>query len=101
MPLNPGSTAALDALRGGKPYVLPEVEATSLSRAFARTAERAGCPAGIHALRHTYCAHLVQAGVPLRTVQVLAGHASYATTERHYAHLAPGHLRDAVQSLTL
>lgn len=101
VPLNPGSTAALDALRGGKPYVLPEVEATSLSRAFARTAERAGCPAGIHALRHTYCAHLVQAGVPLRTVQVLAGHASYATTERHYAHLAPGHLRDAVQSLTL
>ncbi|MGB1305909.1 hypothetical protein [Pseudoalteromonas marina] len=39
-------------------------------------------------------------GVPLRTVQVLAGHASVATTER-YAHLAPGYLRNSVAGLNL
>jgi len=29
------------------------------------------------------------AGVPLRRVQILAGHADYATTEKYYAHLTP------------
>jgi len=29
------------------------------------------------------------AGVPLRRVQILAGHADYATTEKFYAHLTP------------
>jgi site-specific recombinase XerD len=42
----------------------------------------------------------VQSGVPLRTVQVLAGHASYTTTER-YAHLAPSTLRDSIARLSL
>ena len=40
-------------------------------------------------LRHTFCAHMVMAGVPLRRVQILAGHADYATTEKFYAHLTP------------
>ena len=31
----------------------------------------------------------VMAGVPLRRVQILAGHADYATTEKFYAHLTP------------
>lgn len=43
----------------------------------------------LHRLRHAFCAHLVMAGVPLRRVQVLAGHADYATTEKYYAHLTP------------
>lgn len=41
-----------------------------------------------HALRHTYISRLVMAGISLRIVQFLAGHASITTTER-YAHLAP------------
>lgn len=40
-----------------------------------------------HALRHTYASRLVTAGVPIRRVQKLLGHASVTTTER-YAHLA-------------
>lgn len=100
VPVTPGASAALAALQGGD-LVLPGVAATSLSRAFARSAERAGCPCGIHALRHTYCSHLVQAGVPLLTVATLAGHSSVLVTQRHYAHLAPGHLRAAVAGLNL
>jgi integrase len=39
------------------------------------------------------------AGVDLRTVQELLGHKSILMTMR-YAHLAPAHLRDAVERLT-
>ena len=41
---------------------------------------------------------MVQRGVNLRAVQMLAGHKSFATTER-YAHLSPKHLREAVEAL--
>ncbi|MGO1068284.1 tyrosine-type recombinase/integrase [Lysobacter sp. CA199] len=52
----------------------------------------------LHRLRHTFCAHLVMAGVPLRRVQLLAGHADYKTTEI-YAHLAPEGAKGAVDKL--
>jgi site-specific recombinase XerD len=52
----------------------------------------------IHDLWHTFCSRLVGLGVGLRAVQLLAGHKSFATTER-YAHLTPGQLSDAVEML--
>lgn len=51
-----------------------------------------------HDLRHTFASRLVMAGVDLRTVQELLGHKSIITTIR-YAHLAPGHLAEAVERL--
>ena len=51
-----------------------------------------------HDLRHTFASRLVMAGVPLFTVQKLMGHTTLAMTQR-YAHLAPGHLREAVSNL--
>ena len=41
---------------------------------------------------------LVMDGVPVYDVQALLGHESFATTQR-YAHLAPGHLANAVECL--
>jgi integrase len=51
-----------------------------------------------HCLRHTFASRLVMKGVDLRTVQELMGHRTIITTMR-YAHLAPGHLAQAVECL--
>lgn len=53
-----------------------------------------------HALRHTFCSRLVQAGASLSAVQKLAGHASLLTTER-YIHLRDSDLVDAVHLLVV
>ena len=53
----------------------------------------------LHDLRHTFASHLVMDGVDLPTVQKLMGHASITTT-MIYAHLAPDHLKNAIERLS-
>lgn len=100
VPLSAAAVEALKGLQGGGDYVLPRITAESLSRAFLQDVARCGLRGSLHSLRHTYGAHLVMAGVPLRTVQVLMGHASFRTTER-YAHVAKDHLRDKARRVSL
>ena len=100
IPIADGAKEALEEVKADKQWVLPQIRPESLSRCFDRTVKRADIGGSIHCLRHTYCSHLVMNGVPLRTVQVLAGHALFRTTER-YAHLAPSHLQDAVKGLSI
>ena len=97
IPLSEAARSSLTHFKG-RVRVLPQVSPYSLSRAFSRDLARVDLDGSLHCLRHTYCSHLVMAGVPLRTVQVLAGHASFTTTEK-YSHLAPDHLREAVVNL--
>ena len=51
-----------------------------------------------HSLRHDFASRLIMAGVDLRTVQSLLGHASPMMTMR-YAHLAPDHVAGAIAKL--
>jgi integrase len=51
-----------------------------------------------HCNRHTFASRLVMAGVDLRTIQVLGGWRTLAMVQR-YSHLAPEHLRAAVERL--
>lgn len=97
VPLNSAAKAALRAL--GRDRLSPYATDT-LTHLFAAVARRAGVGGNLHMLRHTFCSHLVMAGVPLRAVQVLAGHSTYSITER-YAHLAPGNKAAAVGKIRL
>jgi len=100
IPISPGAAAALERLRSNQEYVLPRMCMMTLRTRFKKACEKAGVVGTPHELRHTFISHLVMQGVPLRTVQVLAGHKTIAVTEQ-YAHLAPDHLSNTVSRLNL
>lgn len=97
IPLSDSAREALERL-SRHDNLAPDISPVSLSRAFEKDLKASGLDGSLHCLRHTFCSHLVMEGVPLRTVQILAGHSSITTTER-YAHLAPDYLKTAVISL--
>jgi len=51
-----------------------------------------------HELRHSYASMLVNKGVPLAYVAAQLGHADTRMTEKHYGHLAPSALADAIRA---
>lgn len=55
---------------------------------------------GIHALRHAFATHMLEAGAPVHTIQRLLGHESIRTTLR-YIHLAQHDLAGAKSPLDL
>jgi integrase len=51
-----------------------------------------------HILRHTYASILVKAGVHLSIVAQSLGHADTRMVEKHYGHLAPSHVAQAIRA---
>ncbi|MGH9685307.1 MAG: tyrosine-type recombinase/integrase [Candidatus Acidiferrales bacterium] len=103
--VNSSARAALERLKGrtgNSEYVAPEASAERQDDS-RRWLENALRSAGIsdfhwHDLRHTFASRLVMAGVDIRTVQVLLGHASIVMTMR-YSHLSPDHRQAAAEKI--
>lgn len=75
---------------------------SSVQRLYTRTKQQAGITkrGGIHALRHAFATHLLEAGIDLHMIQRFMGHRSLSTTQR-YLHLTQSHLNDKAGALDL
>lgn len=107
IPMTPELAGLVDQMRRERtkrrrisPYVV-DMTPGGLRRALKRAVEAAGVrDIKLHGLRHTAASMAVRRGVPLRVVQQLLGHATYAVTARYYAHVAPDQVAEAVATLT-
>jgi integrase len=55
-------------------------------------------PCSFHDRRNTYGALLAMAGTPVQVISALLGHSDTRITERHYAHLSPGHVAETLRN---
>jgi integrase len=71
-------------------------------RALKAAAKRAGLPSsvGLHTLRHSAASVMLSAGVPLKVVSEVFGHASVAITGDIYGHVSPEVSREALTRLS-
>jgi integrase len=53
---------------------------------------------GFHTLRHSWASHAVMNGVPLLVVARNLGHSTTKMVEKHYGHLAPSYIADAIRA---
>ena len=74
----------------------------TVQRIFYAAKDRAGITkeGGIHALRHAFATHLLEAGVDVHTIQRLLGHGHISSTLRYF-HLARRHLAGTPSPLEL
>ncbi len=88
------------ALPGQKPG--QPISCESIFRACQKAARKAGITKAIHphSLRHAFATHLLDAGVNLRTIQILLGHAKLETTAR-YLHVTDTAVRSTTSPLEL
>lgn len=106
IPINQEARKALERrkVQGGSPYVFPGTKPPYEYLADPKKSFQSACKRAEledvtpHILRHTTASWMAMAGVPMLEIQKILGHSSMQVTMR-YAHLAPSHLRSAVDAL--
>lgn len=104
IPIPPQLLPALRSARQVCGYVIAHQQQpytpSGLDHAHRRLLIRAGLPhIRLHDIRHTMGAVAIRAGVPIKVLQVLMGHAHYSTTADIYAHVDPSAAREAIVSI--
>jgi integrase len=93
--------AQLTAGRSGiDPMFRKQWGASHQLRPMAEACRRAKIAPGVnfHGLRHTWASHAVMNGVPLMVVSRNLGHSDTRMVEKHYGHLAPSYIADAIRA---
>lgn len=106
--LNDEGAALFKSLAAGKPgdaLLLVKADGSTWkkshqARPMAEACKRAKIKpsASFHILRHTWASLAVMAGAPLMVVARNLGHADTRMVERHYGHLAPSYIADAIRA---
>jgi integrase len=106
--LNDEGTALFKSLGAGKPgdaLLLTKADgspwgASHQARPMANACKHAKIKpaASFHILRHTWASLAVMAGAPLMVVARNLGHSDTRMVERHYGHLAPSFIADAIRA---
>ncbi len=96
--LHHDAVTALNALPAGSPeyfFWTGNGDPITCTKNLRRTVQRLGKLSHIHAhphrFRDTFAVELLTNGADIRTVQMLLGHESVKTTEKHYAHFVAAH----------
>ena len=97
--------AQLSAGRGGGELMLRHANGTAWARshqqepmAAAVRRARISPPVAFHALRHTWASLATMAGMPLMVIARNLGHVDTKMVEKHYGHLAPSFIADAIRA---
>lgn len=77
-----------------------EKETRCIKRSWKAACDEAGVTGATpKTLRHTMLTWLAERGVPYEQRQMLAGHSARGTTARHYEHLSPSYLKQAIEEV--
>jgi integrase len=94
----------LTAGRGGHEVLLPRADGNAFTKSNQSHRMIAACarakitpPVGFHQLRHTWASLAVMNGVPLLIVAKNLGHSDTRMVEKHYGHLAPSYIVEAIR----
>lgn len=87
----------------GIAYIFPdwngECSHSDLRNRLYRVFEKAKVAGNVKDLRSTFASNAVMSGMPIYTVSKLLGHHDVKITEKHYAHLAPDYMGNAITML--
>lgn len=96
---------SLSAGRAAIERMLPKADGGRWNKSHQSRPMRAACerakidpPANFHALRHTWASLTVMGGAPLLVVARNLGHADTRMVEKHYGHMAPSYVADAIRA---